>query len=250
MKIETTTKTTDTMNRRAFLRSTSKAALGMVAAPLLSRRRLFGGEMANSKLNVACIGLGGQMHNSLLPELIKLEQNIVAICDLDANRIDQTRKLFSPALAGAKVYKDYRGLVERETSVDAVVIATPDHWHAAISKAAMQAGKHVYCEKPLTHTVAEARQLGAFAKQSNVVTQTGNQGSGSSNFRRSIELIQAGVLGSVSELHIWHPPHGWPNGVSRPQGKIQFPKASIGSSGSARHPCGLTRAIPQLARLV
>ena len=214
---------TDKMNRRAFIRGTSKAAIGMIAAPQLYNARLIGGERANSKLNIACIGLGGQMH-SLLKELIAFDQNIVAICDLDANRMAETRKIFDPALAKSKGYKDYRELLEREKSVDAVVIATPDHWHAAITKAAIEAGKHVYCEKPLTHTVAEARQIAALAKQSKVVTQTGNQGSGSSNFRRSIELIQAGVLGSVSEVHIWHPPHGWPNGVDRPAGTDSIPE--------------------------
>jgi len=214
----------DKMNRRAFIGGTSKAALGMVAAPLLYNARLFGGEMANSKLNIACIGLGGQM-NALMKELITFDQkmNIVALCDLDANQITIRRKEFAPAVAGAKDYKDYRELLEREKTVDAVVIATPDHWHAAISKAAIQAGKHVYCEKPLTHTVAEARQIADVARQSKVVTQTGNQGSGSSNFRRSMELIQAGVLGSVRAVHIWHPPHGWPNGMDQPAGADPIP---------------------------
>jgi predicted dehydrogenase len=203
------------MKRRAFIGSTSKAAVGMFATPLLYNPRLFGGETANSKLDIACIGLGDQMQN-LIKQLITFEQNLVAICDVDTNQIAKTRKKFEPAVAKAKVYKDYRELLEREKSVDAVVIATPDHWHAALSKAAIQAGKHVYCEKPLTHTVGEARQLAALAKQSKVVTQTGNMGSASSNFRRSIELIQAGVLGSVREVHIWHPARGWPAGMDTP----------------------------------
>jgi predicted dehydrogenase len=213
------------MNRRAFIRGSTKAVLGVAAAPLVYNGRLLGGEMANSKLNIACIGLGGQMH-ALMKQLLTFEQkmNIVALCDLDANRIAEMQKTLAPALAKAKVYKDYRELLEREKSLDAVVIATPDHWHAAISKAAIQAGKHVYCEKPLTHTVAEARQLAALAGQSKVVTQTGNQGSGSDNFRRSMELIQAGVLGAVSAVHIWHPPHGWPNGVDRPEGADPIPE--------------------------
>ncbi len=202
-------------NRRAFIRGASQAALGLASAPLLYSGRLFGGELANQKLNLACIGLGGQMQG-LMRELVELGQNIAVLCDLDANRIAQTRKSFGQAVAKAKAYQDYRELLEREKTVDAVVIATPDHWHAAISVAAIQAGKHVYCEKPLTHTVAEARQLAAVARQSKVVTQTGNQGSGSANFRRSIELIQAGVLGAVREAHIWHPPHGWPCGMDTP----------------------------------
>ena len=147
---------------------------------------------------------------SLLGEIATVGQNVVAVCDVDEKQIAGTRKAFGQLLASAKVHKDFRQLLEREKSVDAVVIATPDHWHASICTAAIRAGKHVYCEKPLTHTVGEARQLGVLAKKSKVVTQTGNQGSASPNFRRSIELVQAGVLGTVSEIHAWHPPHGCP----------------------------------------
>ena len=213
------------INRRSFISSASKAALGLAAAPLLYKGRLFGGEMANNKLNIACIGLGGQMNNLLLPDLSKFQDkaNIVAICDLDPNQINNARKNFPEVLAGTKEYQDYRELLKREKSLDAVVIASPDHWHAALSAAAMRAGKHVYCEKPLTHTVGEARQIAALAKRSKVVTQTGNQGSASPNFRRSLEVIQAGVLGSVNEVHIWHPPHGWPNGADRPAGADPLP---------------------------
>ena len=214
------------INRRAFISGASKAALGLAAAPLLYKGRLFCEEMANNKLNIACIGLGAQMHNLLLPELSKFQDkmNIIAICDLDPNQIADKRKNFTQILAGAKDYQDYRKLFEREQSLEAVVIASPDHWHATLSKAAMHAGKHVYCEKPLTHTVGEARQVAALAKLSKLVTQTGNQGSGSDNFRRSIEVIEAGVLGSVSEVHIWHPSHGWPNGVDRPAGADPIPE--------------------------
>ena len=203
-------------NRRTFIRrSTTSTIGGLVMAPLLVGTRLFGEDSANSKLNLACIGLGGQMQG-LMSELIQLGQNIVALCDLDPVRVEATRKGHGAAVEKAKVYRDYRELLEKEKSVDAVVIATPDHWHAAISVAAMKAGKHVYCEKPLTHTVAEARRVAAVARESKVVTQTGNQGSGSANFRRSIELIQAGVLGSVTDVHAWHPRHGWPSGVDQP----------------------------------
>ncbi len=161
---------------------------------------------------------------SLLSEIATVGQNVVAVCDVDEKQIAGTRKAFGELLASANVHKDYRQLLEREKSVDAVVIATPDHWHASICTAAIRAGKHVYCEKPLTHTVGEARQLGALAKESKVVTQTGNQGSASPNFRRSIELVQAGVLGAVGEIHIWHPPHGWPCGVDRPPGEDTIPE--------------------------
>ena len=208
-------------NRRAFLRTAATATAGVAALPLLRPRRLLAAGPGN-RLNVACIGLGGQMQG-LMKELTLLEANIVALCDLDENRLAFTRKAFDPDVAAAKNYHDYRDLLDKEKSVDAVVIATPDHWHAAISAAAMRAGKHVYCEKPLTHTVAEARQIAAIARETKVVTQTGNQGSASANFRRSLEIIQAGVLGPVREVHIWHPPHSWPNGVPMPAEAAPIP---------------------------
>lgn len=204
------------MNRRAFIRRSAQSTMGgMIAAPLLLNTRLFGADSANSKLNLACIGVGGQMQG-LMKGVAELGQNLVAFCDVDANRIAESRKNLGDAGAKAKAYKDYREMLEQEKSLDAVVIATPDHWHAAISVAAMRAGKHVYCEKPLTHTVGEARQVAAVARQSKVVTQTGNQGSASSNFRRSMELIRAGVIGPVREVHLWHPRHGWPCGIETP----------------------------------
>ena len=203
------------LSRRTFLGRTSQAALGLAAIPLMGPRRLRATAPASQKLNIACIGLGGQMQG-LMKEVTVLEQNIVALCDLDPNRLAVTQKAFGDAVEKAAVYHDYRQLLEREKSVDAVVIATPDHWHAAISHAAMAAGKHVYCEKPLTHTIGEARQIAAAARQFKVVTQTGNQGSSSANFRRSMEIIQAGVLGPVREVHIWHPVHSWPCGVDTP----------------------------------
>lgn len=209
--------------RRKFIGSAAKASLVAMASPMIARSRLFGAEAAGNKLNIGCIGLGGQMQG-LMEDVLLFEQNIVALCDVDAARITATRRKFGEALAKAKDYKDYRELLAQERSLDAVVIATPDHWHAAIGAAAMRAGKHVYCEKPLTHTVAEARKIRELASQSKVVTQTGNQGSASSNFRRSIELVQAGLLGTVSEVHLWHPRHGWPSGEDRPVGEDPIPE--------------------------
>jgi hypothetical protein len=115
--------------------------------------------------------------------------------------------------------KDYRKLLESEKSVDAVVVAAPDHWHARICQAAIEAGKHVYCEKPLTHSLAESRLIRELSRKAKVVTQTGNQGSAATPLRRGIEVIQAGVLGQVRQVHAWHPPHGWPCGIDRPSGR-------------------------------
>jgi predicted dehydrogenase len=213
----------NSITRRSFLGRLVAGGAMAAAGPYLLSSPMFGGEPAVSKLNIGCIGMGGQMH-SLVKELASLRQNIVAMCDVDAKRIETFRKEIGEPLAGAKVYKDFRDLIAQEKSIDAVVVATPDHWHALICKAVIQAGKHVYCEKPLTHLLAEAREIRELSRQSKVITQTGNQGSASSNIRRSIELIQAGVLGPVREVHAWHPPHGWPCGIDRPAGEDPIPE--------------------------
>lgn len=210
------------INRRHFI-YTSALAAGALRAGLPACLARPNYKSPNEKLAIACIGLGNQML-SVTNELVNFQQEIVAICDVDDHQIDRMRKDFAASAGQAKVYRDFRELLEWEKAVDAVAIATPDHWHAAIATAAIKAGRHVYCEKPLTHTVAQARQLGTLAKHAKVATQTGNQGSGSSNFRRSIELIQAGVLGPVREIHIWHPPHDWPCGVERPTGADAIPQ--------------------------
>jgi len=209
------------LTRRQFCGRT----LACVAASSLLPRRIFGAEGTpdpSRRLNVACIGLGGQM-GSDLREVLGCHQNIVALCDVEEGRMAGMKQAIGE-LAGARTYKDYRKLLESEKSVDAVLIATPDHWHAPICKAALLAGKHVFCEKPLTHAVAEARELRELARRTKVVTQTGNQGAASGNFRRSMELIQAGVLGNVREVHVWHPAHGWPSGDDRPAGADPIPQ--------------------------
>ena len=203
------------MDRRKFIGNSSRLAMAGMAAPMILQTKLFGAEAANNKLNIGCIGLGGQMQG-LMEDVLLFGQNIVALCDVDSAQIEKTRKRFPEKLGNAKAYKDYRELFAQEKSLDAVVIATPDHWHATICAAAMHAGKNVYCEKPLAHTVGEARRLREISRETGVVTQTGNQGSASSNFRLSMELVQAGVLGEVTDVYAWHPKHGWPHGESRP----------------------------------
>ncbi len=133
--------------------------------------------------------------------------NLVALCDPDSQMIGQARvdALASggEATKAAKAYEDYRQLLDDAATFDAVLVGTPDHWHAPLCKAFMKAGKHVYCEKPLTHCVAEARELRELSRTCNVVTQMGNQGSASQSLRRCMEIIQAGVLGPVSQIYEW-----------------------------------------------
>ncbi len=200
------------LSRRQFVKSAAAIGIGL---PAILPSRIVRGQSPNERLSFACIGMGGQMRGYLVPELGKLDQQIVAICDVDKRQRDGALQV--KGLSDAKPYHDYRELLEKEKNVDAVIIATPDHWHVPIIQAAMAAGKHVYCEKPLAHSVAECQALEKLAKSHpKLATQTGNQGCSTEGFRRSFEVIQSGLLGQVSEVHVWHPAHGWPNGVDRP----------------------------------
>jgi predicted dehydrogenase len=201
----------------------SAAAIG-IGSPAMLSSAAWASRSANEKLSFACIGMGGQMRGYLIPELAKLDQQIVAICDVDERQLESVRQQHKP-VADAKTYHDYRELLDKETGVDAVIIATPDHWHVPICQAALNSGKHVYCEKPLAHSVAECRALEKLAKSHpKQATQTGNQGCSTDGFRRSFEVIQSGLLGEITEVHVWHPAHSWPNGVDRPAQADPIPK--------------------------
>jgi predicted dehydrogenase len=178
---------------------------------------LNGAKAPSERLNIAGIGIGGQGAS----DLNELEsENIVALCDVDASYAGRTFEKYPQA----KRFTDYRKMLDEQTDVDAVVVATPDHTHACISIAAMKAGKHVYCEKPLTHSVWEARQMTLAAREHKVATQMGNQGQASEHTRRLCEIIWDGAIGPVREVHAWtdRPSSGlfneyWPQGVDRPK---------------------------------
>jgi predicted dehydrogenase len=211
---------TSSVSRRGFLKTTATATGSLLIVPSGVLRGQ--GRKPGDKLNVAFIGMGGQIQGHV-SRILQLGHNVAALCDVDAGQIANSQKQHGAGVSKAALYKDYRVLLEKEKSLDAIVIATPDHWHAPICRAVLQAGKHIYCEKPLTHTIGEARQLRELAKASKVITQTGNQGSASGNLRRSMELIGAGFIGAITEIHAWHPPHGWPSGEDRPQGSDPVP---------------------------
>ena len=182
------------VNRRQFLRDSSLAATGIAFAGCQTTpapRRV----SANDKLNLGLIGVAGRGGDNL--EGVK-GQNLVALCDVDRKRLGVASARF-PAAA---TYTDFRRLLERN-DLDAVVVSTPDHNHAVIAIAALQSGRHVYCEKPLTHTISENRRLLEVARRSGLVTQTGNQIHAGSNYRRVVELIQGGTIGEVREVHHW-----------------------------------------------
>lgn len=200
------------LSRRHFIQSAAAIGIGL---PNILPSRAFGAPSPNERLSFACIGMGGQMRGYLMPELAKIDQQIVAICDVDKRQRDSA--LQAKGMAEARTYHDYRELLDKEQDVDAVIIATPDHWHVPICQAALERGKHVYCEKPLAHSVAECHALQKLAtSHPRLATQTGNQGCSTEGFRRSFEVIQSGLLGQITEVHVWHPAHGWPNGVDRP----------------------------------
>jgi hypothetical protein len=187
---------TTPLSRRNFLKTSALCGASFLLLP--GGKLAFGSE-ANSKLNIAGIGTGGQGRSNL-DNLSGLGVNIVALCDVDQARAGDIFKKHPQA----KAFVDFRRMLDQmDRQIDAVVVSTPDHTHAVAVMAAMRRGKHVYCEKPLTHTVYEARLLRKTALQHKVVTQLGNQGSAENGLRRGVELVWSGTIGQVREAHVW-----------------------------------------------
>ena len=182
------------MNRRHFLATTAGAG----AVTIVPRHVLGGAQNTppSEKLNIAGIGVGG-MGRSNLKELES--ESIVALCDVDHAYAAETFKRYPQA----KMYSDYREMLDKEKSLDAVMIATPDHTHAVIVMEAMRRGKHVYCQKPLTHDIYEARMLAKAARETGVTTQMGIQGHSGEGARLISEWVQDGALGEVHEVDAW-----------------------------------------------
>ena len=214
-----------TMTRREFINRASVTA-GITGVATVSGLRA---QSANNKLNIAAIGVGGMGAGNIR----KCEgENIVALCDVDFKRAGATFEKFPKA----RRFKDFRVMLDKmEKEIDAVIIATPDHTHAVATMDAMRRGKHVYTQKPLTHSIWEARQLTEAARRYPVATQMGNQGHSSEGARLTVEWIRAGVIGEVREVHCWsdRPLRGtrfegrmyWPQGVSeRPQIQLPVPQ--------------------------
>ncbi len=203
------------LNRRRFLGS----AFAVAGFSLVSRHVLGGaGQTAPSeKLNLGFIGAGGRGADNL--EGLK-SQNIGALCDVDWERAQPTFDRYP----GVPRYRDFRQMLDREQNLDAVVVSTPDHTHAVATLAAIAAGKHVYCEKPLTRTVGEARRVAQAARAAKVATQMGNQGMAFEGNRLIEEWLNDGAIGSVREVHVWSDrptqrgrrPLWWPQALERP----------------------------------
>ncbi|MBK1829011.1 Gfo/Idh/MocA family protein [Haloferula rosea] len=183
-----------TTNRRRFIGTAGTTGLFQIVP-----RHVLGGPNYTSpseKLNIAGIGVGGMGHANMLA---CAKENIVALCDVDHKYAAKSFEAFPKAA----VYKDYRVMFEKQKDIDAVLIATPDHTHAVISMAAMQSGKHVFCQKPLTHDIYESRMLAKAAKEAGVVTQMGIQGHSQEGLRLICEWIWDGAIGDVSEVDAW-----------------------------------------------
>jgi predicted dehydrogenase len=178
--------------RRQFLEATGLT----VTSGLLGFPSLLRAASPNEKLNLAIIGCGGRGAGNL-GEVSS--ENIVALCDVNERQLDAAAKRFPQA----RKFTDFRKLYEGARDFDAVVVSCAEHTHAFATLPALQLGKHVYCEKPLTHSVWEARIITEAAKKAKVATQMGTQIHANSNYRRVVELVQTGAIGSVTEAHVW-----------------------------------------------
>ena len=206
-------------SRRNFIKNTAVAGAGFFIVP---RHVLGRGYVAPSdKLNIAAIGAGGKGESDITGFAASPKANIVALCDVDDRQAVKSRERFPKA----KYYKDYREMLDKESkNIDACSISTPDHTHAVATIAAMQLGKHVYTQKPLTHDIYEARKLTEAAKQYKVVTQMGNQGSSGDGVREMMEWYKAGLIGDATEIHCWTNRPVWPQGFGKPTTKDEIPK--------------------------
>ena len=204
------------VTRRSFLRSTMLASAATIAFPYILRSQQ-GSQPPNHRLNVACIGVGGR--GSAAVNAMKGE-NLVAFCDVDDERAAATFE----AYPDVPRFRDYRQMLDRlGGKIDAVTVSTPDHMHYPIAVAALELGKHVFVEKPLTHTIWEARQLAKLANEKKVATQMGNQGHAHEGPRLLKEWFEGGVLGEICELHSWTDRPIWPQGVNEPDHSKSIP---------------------------
>ncbi len=234
---------TRSRSRRTFLKHSAAAA---AASLTIVPRHVLGAQgqtpAPSDKVNIALIGAGGQGRSNLRKLFEQPDAQVIAVAD-PAEYFDLERFYFK-GMAGRKPlremieqhyaqvtpnyrcaeYVDFREMLEREPSIDAILCATPDHWHASVVIPAMRAGKHVYCEKPLTHNIREARLVARVAKETGVATQMGNQGHSNDGMRETLELLQSGVIGTVREVHAWVPASRWnPDLTGRPSGTPLVP---------------------------
>jgi predicted dehydrogenase len=195
-------------SRRRFLQQVAAAG---IAAPLVAPMTVRTASAASDKVHIACVGVGGKGQSDMMETSVG--HHIVAICDIDEQRLAQAAQRFPQA----RTYTDWRKMLEQK-DIDAVTVSTPDHMHAAVTYAAITLGKHVFTQKPLTHTVYEARRLAEAAADHKVVSQMGIQHHASSRLKTAVHLVQDGAIGRVREVHTWtdRPGTFWKQGLDRP----------------------------------
>ncbi|MGE4180024.1 MAG: Gfo/Idh/MocA family protein, partial [Limisphaerales bacterium] len=226
------------LNRRDFLGKAAAAATSVVAAATVLPRHVYGGARfvaPSEKVNVAIIGCGGQGRTNLR-ELLKLD-DVQVMAVADPTESADYERFYYKGMGGRKPvrseiekhyqkknpsfqcleYEDFRVMLEKEKSIDAVLVATPDHVHAPAAVRAMRAGKHVYCEKPLAHNVWECRMLAKVARETGAATQMGNQGHSGAGIRQTVEWLRDGAIGEVKEIHAWSDAGRWVTGRGRPK---------------------------------
>jgi predicted dehydrogenase len=215
------------MDRRDLLKSSALGA-GVMVLPSYVVGKSPTKKSPSERLNIAMVGVAGRAVGNAMD---LADENVVALCDVDRGKVQQeiawSQKQGKPygdlikhwEKRGAKWFTDYRDMLSRMgDKIDAVVVTTPDHMHFPVSMSAINMGMHVYCEKPLTHTVEEARLLTQAAKKMGVVTQMGNQGHSNAGTRSVYEWLESGVIGPVKEVHSWtdRPAVFWPQGIDKP----------------------------------
>jgi len=207
-------------SRRKFMRNTGLAATGFMIVP----RHVLGGPgfvAPSDKLNIAGIGAGGKGKSDISSFAESPNVNIVGLCDVDDRQAVESREAFPKA----NYYHDFRKMLDKEKdNIDAVSVSTPDHNHAVAAYQAMQMGKHVYVQKPLTHDIWEARMLTEAAKEFKVVTQMGNQGGSGDGVRKMKEIYDTGIIGDVHTVKCWTNRAIWPQALETPAKKDKMPK--------------------------
>ncbi len=195
-------------NRRTFLQTSAMAGAGFWITGGLHAAE---SKSPNEKVQLGCIGVGGKGKSDV--QNVSKFGKIYALCDVDATILDGMKQAYQTE----HNFADYREMLDKlGDKIDAVTVSTPDHTHAVAAAKAMKLGKHVYCQKPLTHTIWEARQLGDIAREAGVATQMGNQYTAFNPMRKAAYQIRAGQLGNVREVHVWTNRPVWPQGGERP----------------------------------
>jgi len=207
------------ISRREFLGTSATAAAGLMIVP----RHVLGGPgntAPSDKLNIGAVGVGGKGSSDIWSVS---SENVIALCDVDDTQMAKFLKherndpQHQPMYDKANKYRDFRIMLEKEKSLDAIMVSTPDHTHTVIAMIAIKMGKHTFVQKPLTHTIKEARMLAKAAKDANVVTQMGNQGHAGEGARLINEWIWDGAIGDVREVHVWTNRPIWPQGIEAPK---------------------------------